>query len=73
MDQQRIAILQSLQSIWQFLCQGDKLEKDISSLLLIVLRSLKGHWLGLKEEINHPNYLEMDSIEYFLNHIADLD
>jgi len=71
--QQQMMILQNIESIWRTLSQGDQLEQKMSSLLFIIFRSLKAHWLNIQIKIAKPTYSKIDKVEYFLNHIADLD
>ena len=71
MDQQQLAILQNLESIWQILNQGTELEKKAGTFIFIAFRLLKTFWLGIKQKTNWSVSNQLDKIEYFLENIAE--
>lgn len=71
----REAIIANLRGIWEALCQGDQIESQIGSFILLGLNKLESYW-GIIQRVSISaiqDPIEQDEIEYFLNHIANFD
>lgn len=71
---EKLQILQSLNSIYSLLVQGTQIETSVAGLIFIAHNTLKHYWFNIPDPTPARKVLDrVDEIEEFLKRCAELD